>query len=478
MFGKKIVIIFILLIAWFFLWRYNSFTAPYERDEGEYAYSAWLLESGKGMPYKDSFLQKPPLIIYTYMLSHLISTDIRSARFLSSLSVILTGMVLFMMVKKHHGWLAAMDTVFIFITLISFPRWFMYAANTEVFLIFPAVACLYLYFSWKTAPLNWKMFAFGFLSMIALSFKPIAAPLLILILYLQRSLKNFILSFCGFFIAGILIYAPFLLNGAFPKLVEEIFIYNGEYIKAFGFQWSAVLHYINMFVFEMWPFAILFILFFVKTPKNWKLYLAFFAASYIAVMGSWLGHYYLYLAPFLAIILGTSLHAWIKNAYANLATLFLCVIIVMFQFIEQVTKTPVELSRYIYGDDNLFIEAAPMAAKLKKITRPEDFVYVVGSEPQIYYMADRISSSRFVITYPLIIPTSKTQTYQNELIADLKKRPPRAIVVSTKQSSGIFNEQGQSRHMDFIIDLLKKNYILQGSPEEDRQAGLLLFKAK
>jgi hypothetical protein len=93
-------------------------------------------------------------------------------------------------------------------------------------------------------------------------------------------------------------------------------------------------------------------------------------------------------------------------------------------------------------------------------------------------MAQRKSSSRFVITYPLIIQTLTTQAYQNELIADLKKRPPRAMVVSTKKSSGIFNEQGQSQHMDFIIDLLKKNYILQGNPEENRQAGLLLFKAK
>ena len=57
--------IVILFISFFVLLNWNSFSAPFERDEGEYAYSAWLLRTGD-TPYQDSFLQKPPLIIYTY----------------------------------------------------------------------------------------------------------------------------------------------------------------------------------------------------------------------------------------------------------------------------------------------------------------------------------------------------------------------------------------------------------------------------
>ncbi|MBP5788048.1 MAG: glycosyltransferase family 39 protein, partial [Kiritimatiellae bacterium] len=48
--------------------QWNWFSMPLERDEGEYAYAAWLMRTGKGVPYRDSFLQKPPMIVYTYGL--------------------------------------------------------------------------------------------------------------------------------------------------------------------------------------------------------------------------------------------------------------------------------------------------------------------------------------------------------------------------------------------------------------------------
>lgn len=34
--------------------EWNWFAMPFERDEGEYAYGAWLLREG-GVPYRDSF---------------------------------------------------------------------------------------------------------------------------------------------------------------------------------------------------------------------------------------------------------------------------------------------------------------------------------------------------------------------------------------------------------------------------------------
>lgn len=53
--NSKLKIIFAVLGLFIFilLFHWNSFTAPFERDEGEYAYSAQLLLSG-GLPYKES----------------------------------------------------------------------------------------------------------------------------------------------------------------------------------------------------------------------------------------------------------------------------------------------------------------------------------------------------------------------------------------------------------------------------------------
>ena len=85
---KQNIFFFVLWIGLIILLRYNNMNMPLERDEGEYAYGAWLLLSGKGFPYMDTFLQKPPLIIVMYLLAQLIhSTVLWPARLLSVLSI-------------------------------------------------------------------------------------------------------------------------------------------------------------------------------------------------------------------------------------------------------------------------------------------------------------------------------------------------------------------------------------------------------
>src|SRR5271170_1901103 len=59
----------------FVLLRWNNFDAPLTRDEGEYAYAARLLLSGS-VPYEHSFLQKPPMVAYSYALAGLLAPDV------------------------------------------------------------------------------------------------------------------------------------------------------------------------------------------------------------------------------------------------------------------------------------------------------------------------------------------------------------------------------------------------------------------
>src|SRR2546426_528063 len=56
----------LVLTVLFLAVRWNTFAAPFERDEGEYAYAAWLMRQGI-LPYENSFMQKPPMVIYTYL---------------------------------------------------------------------------------------------------------------------------------------------------------------------------------------------------------------------------------------------------------------------------------------------------------------------------------------------------------------------------------------------------------------------------
>src|SRR2546425_11590041 len=52
----------------FIVLRWNSYDLPLTRDEGEYGYAAQALKAGLA-PYSHAFLQKPPMIVYSYALA-------------------------------------------------------------------------------------------------------------------------------------------------------------------------------------------------------------------------------------------------------------------------------------------------------------------------------------------------------------------------------------------------------------------------
>ena len=107
-FGYRITLNLILILSGLFLLllilRWNSFSVPFERDEGEYAYSAWIMAEGKGIPYKNAFLQKPPMIIYTYMLAYLINPNaLWPSRVLAFVFIFISALLMAAIVGKEYG---------------------------------------------------------------------------------------------------------------------------------------------------------------------------------------------------------------------------------------------------------------------------------------------------------------------------------------------------------------------------------------
>ena len=120
------------------------------------------------------------------------------------------------------------------------------------------------------------------------------------------------------------------------------------------------------------------------------------------------------------------------------------------------------MSEWVYGTVNPFCESREVADHLVEVTNPDDLVFVAGSEPQIYYYAQRKSSTRFIITYPLNSPTPYREQYQRELISDLEKNPPQAIVLSQRSHSGLWYEGSPQIFMDYFMELISKNYGVRG----------------
>ena len=103
--NKWTIISVIGLCLLFIALQWNSFNAPFERDEGSYAYGAWLMTQNR-VPYVDTFEHKPPLIYLPYLLAFFIdAAALWPVRLLAFLSFALTvGLVGVFVIRPNRRW--------------------------------------------------------------------------------------------------------------------------------------------------------------------------------------------------------------------------------------------------------------------------------------------------------------------------------------------------------------------------------------
>jgi len=476
------ILIAIIFLAFFVLLNWNSFFAPFERDEGEYAYSAWLMRTG-GTPYQESFLQKPPLIIYTYALGQIINPiAVWPPRVIGAIFIFWTSILVGLIAFKEWGKIIGVFSAFLFLPLINFPPLTPFAANTEKFMILPMVALLALFIYHKNSQKSWIYILAGLFATLAIFYKPICLPviLFIIIFYLFKLYRSFenpsltliirpiLLIGSSTLVTSLLLLIPFLK--VWPNFFQEVFTFNLSYASAFANPLSNFFNYLGKFLHYWWILLFLLLGLFFEKPSNFLYYLSLLLISLLTVFSTPIGHYYLTLMPFLALFGGALFNSCLEifslttkqKTTATIIILSIVFFIMLAPFKEQFSLSPQKLSEWVYGTVNPFSESQEVANHLAKITSPKDFVFVAGSEPQIYYYAQRKSSTRFIITYPLNLPTPYQEQFQKELVNDLQKNPPQAIVVSQRAHSGLWNEGSPQIFIEYFMDLASQNYKIVG----------------
>ncbi len=480
-----------LFISFFVLLNWNSFSAPFERDEGEYAYSAWLMRTS-GIPYQDSFLQKPPLIIYTYLLGQMVSPRaVWPPRALATIFVFLTSILVFLIAVKEWGKIAGVFSAFLFLPLIGFPPLTPFAANTEKFMILPMMVLLALFVYHQNSQKSWPYLLAGGLSTLAIFYKPICLPVILFIIifwlfkFYRSALSNkfsslmkpFFLISLASLLSAVILLIPFFK--VWPKFFEEIFIFNLAYPNAFVDPLGNLINYSLKFLHYWWILLLLLLGLVFKKPTNTLYYFSLLIISLLTIFSTPIGHYYLILMPFLALLGGALFNSFLESFSLNnhqkvLSTVIalpIILFVMIFPFKEQFSMSPQKLSEWVYGTVNPFGESAEVASHLAEVTKPSDVVFVAGSEPQIYYYAQRKSGTRFVITYPLNLPTPYREQYQKELITDLEKNPPQAIVLSQRVMSGLWDKDSPQIFIKYFSNLISQNYEIVGGYIWDEKGG-------
>lgn len=470
--------IIVLFISLFALLNWNSFTSPFAGDEGEYAYSAWLLRTGD-LPYENTFLQKPPLIIYTYLFGQLISPEsIVIPRILAAIFIFLTAILVGLIALKEWGKYASIFSIFIFLPLVYFPVNTPFTANTEVFMILPMTALLALFVYFKNSKKIWPYILAGVLSSFAIFYKPISLLVVISIILfwlfeIYKNQKNFssiikpiLLIGLSSLFSAIILLIPFFK--VLPILFQEVIKFNSYYIGSIGNPIDNFIFYLKRFLGYWWFLLIIFISLFFKIPQNIKYYLILLGIAILSIFSTPIGHYYIMIMPILALIFGALYNSFLlksnrkQKIIITIIVLPLIIYSMLYSFKEQFFLSPNELSVWVYGTSNPYIESREVANHLAMITNPDDRVFVAGSEPQIYYYSKRKSMSRFDITFPLNLPTPYREKFQNELISDFEKTPPKAIVLTKSILSGLSDNNNPTIFIDYFNILISENYNIIG----------------
>ncbi len=482
------------LLTFFCVLRWNTFDTPLIRDEGENAYAAQLLRQHL-LPYEHSFFQKPPLVFFTYSLAETLAPrTFWAPRILASLFAAAATVLVGFVAYREFGAPCAWPAMWLLTPMLLLPRLDQSLANTEMFMILPLMGTMALFVAGRD---GWggsrTWFAAGFTAALTLLFKYTALPPLALVFVFwsiqgssrQGLWRKWLSAGLGALLGTVLVLGIFLLHDGGKHWWECTVRFNRFYTQSESFGVSGALDWLRRFATDWWllcllPFGLL-----LKWSTQAALWVAFFAAAVLSTSMSHYGQYYIVLMPFWALLvvlanehiaerfsakqpgrveeggaqesegIATRVRWPLSAGAIRIALTVAAVTVVCVPDLPAVLSSRSQVALDLPETLNGALVAGERVAAL---SAPNEPIYVAGSEPQILCYAHRLSSTRFVTAYPLMIPTPLALGYQREAIRELQANPPKLIVWAAENSSWLRHADSPTELLSFLTWSLAHNY--------------------
>lgn len=502
------------LVLLFVLLRWNNYNAPLIRDEGEYAYAAQLLRHGL-TPYQDCFLQKPPMVVYTYLLSSLAAPGVFwFPRILAGLFIAAATVVLGAIARREFDSATAWTAMALFTPMVLLPELEQFHANTEMFLLLPLLGALAVYSYYRANGDDVRGWFFsGLLGSIAFWYKYTCLPLLVLLfaywswetLRRRRAAganpptttpqgmglsavrtgwatlgSRWLALALGALASSLAVLGLFLLRDGGRHFWECTIEFNRFYAHSINFAPDLFANRLEWFWTHWWLlFLVLPALVLEWTPRL-RFWLAMFLVSWLTTNGSGYGQYYLLVMPFWALLSAVALRGLAQKVAARFSSpgsglrfvfALVTVLFVCWPDLHFVALSNKAFAREKLAGSNPFLESPLVARRVSALTAPGDYVLVAGSEPQILVYAQRFSPTRFVITAPLMIPSPLAEGFQQEAIQALRARPPALIVLARSNTSWLMEENSPRDYPQFLYQMLNEKYHPVGGYVLDETSG-------
>lgn len=179
-------------------------------------------------------------------------------------------------------------------------------------------------------------------------------------------------------------------------------------------------------------------------------------------------HYFVVMLPALALLTGICFEG-LPRVFNHIVGLQAASTVVMLLFLAMTLSTfynrfdylftlsPFDVSRSIYGT-NPFPESLEVGRYIRNNSERGSKIAVFGSEPQIYFYADRLSATDYLYMYPLVEQQPHADSMQKEMIREVEQSAPGYIVFVSTPTSWMFDETVGGPLLQWMEKYLLDNY--------------------
>lgn len=457
---------------------------PLERDEGEYAYAGQLILQGVP-PYSLAYNMKFPGAYYAYALV--------MAAFGQSAWAVHAGLALinsativlvFLLARRWLGATAAVAAAAAF-AVLAIDRWTMgIFAHATHFVLPPALAGFLLLSDREAAPARARCVCAGVCFGVAVLMKQHAAVYVVAAaawvawrIFQQpqvprrRIAERLAALGVGALAPFVVMVAALQSAGVLDRFWFWTFQYAAEYVAQLSLAeaWIALrlsLASITQATWAIWLLAAVgaVALWRGRWPAETRVFGALLAVSSAVALcpGFYFRqHYFILLLPVLALAVGAACasieraaaRAWRPAAAASVALLTAAAAVSVYAAAEGdylFRMPPTAVSRSVYPG-NPFVEAPEISRYLKEHSAAGDRVAVLGSEPQIYFYADRRSATGYIYTYGLMEAHPFAAQMQDEMIREIERARPAFLVAVHVAASWLVRPNSDRRIHAWLV---------------------------
>jgi hypothetical protein len=447
----------LLILVFNFCIRWHLREMPLERDEGEYAYAGQLILQGIP-PYQLAWNMKFPGVYAAYAVLMSVFGQSPAGVHLGIILVTsVSTLLIFFIGRELMSPIGGLMAAAFFTLLSALPFAFGLAGHATHFVVlFVCVGTFGLLKMENQKPIFWTFLAglsFGMAILMKQHALTFAAVAFVWVVWrASRHKKNPALT-GGIFLGGVatpllLAFALLAAAGVWDRFYFWTIQYAREYISIFPLrsvprQFAAGFGPVFHSGIWVWVLGVAgFSLVFLRTQYRRAAILGaglFFAGMVAACPGFYFrSHYFLMVIPGLALLNAALLLAiagWLKKLPEVRLLKFLPVclfgVVVADLLARNATlwfsASPPEVCRVLYGFSP-FPESPEITRYIDANSKPGETIAVLGSEPQIFFLAHRHSASGYIYVYPLTEPQPLAPTMRQEFKKEIETARPEYVV--------------------------------------------------